>query len=139
MESVKEKAANVAASAKAGMEKTKATVQEKVEKLTAHGEMEKQIATQKKEEKKADAEIKKQEAYENNAAGRQAAAVGGEAHYTAGPGQAAVPAGTTYSAATGVPGRPIGINPGTGGALAQNPRVEGGGAKTGYGTGGNYT
>lgn len=30
MESVKEKAANVAASAKAGMEKTKATVQEKV-------------------------------------------------------------------------------------------------------------
>lgn len=101
--------------------------------------MEKQIATQKKEEKKVEAEIKKQEAYENNAAGRQAAAVGGEAHYTAGPGQAAVPAGTTYSAATGVPGRPIGINPGTGGALAQNPRVEGGGAKTGYGTGGNYT
>lgn len=30
MESVKEKAANVVASAKAGMEKTKATVQEKV-------------------------------------------------------------------------------------------------------------
>ncbi|KAJ9695527.1 hypothetical protein PVL29_010820 [Vitis rotundifolia] len=86
MQSVKEKAANVAASAKAGMEKTKATVQEKVEKLTAHGEMEKQIATQKKEEKKAEAEIKKQEAYENNAAG-------------------------TTSAATGVPGRPTGPHP----------------------------
>lgn len=79
-----------------------------VEKLTAHDEMDKQMATQKKEEKKAEAELKKLEAYENNAAARQATAAGGEAHYTDGPDKDAVPAGTTYSVSTGVQGRPTG-------------------------------
>ncbi|KAJ0088467.1 hypothetical protein Patl1_32993 [Pistacia atlantica] len=51
MQSVKETAANIAASAKAGVEKTKATVQEKVEKMQAHSPMEKAMATEKKEEK----------------------------------------------------------------------------------------
>ena len=60
-----------------------------VEKLSAKDEMEKRMVTQRKEEKMAEAELGKQEAYENNATARQAAAaaaVGGEAHYSAGPG-----------------------------------------------------
>lgn len=61
-ESVKEAAAGIAASAQAGMEKTKATVQEKVEKATARTPAEKAAAEAKKREKFREAEIVKQEA-----------------------------------------------------------------------------
>ncbi|XP_042460692.1 11 kDa late embryogenesis abundant protein-like [Zingiber officinale] len=61
-ESVKEAAAGIAASAQAGMEKTKATVQEKVEKATARTPAEKAAAEAKKQEKVREAEIVKQEA-----------------------------------------------------------------------------
>nr|GEV38288.1 ribonuclease H-like domain-containing protein [Tanacetum cinerariifolium] len=66
--SVKESASNMAASAKAGMEKAKATVQEKGEKMTAHDPMQKEMAREKKEERKHEAEYEKQAAKEHNAA-----------------------------------------------------------------------
>ncbi|KAI3750177.1 hypothetical protein L2E82_20805 [Cichorium intybus] len=71
--SAKESAANMAASAKAGMEKTKASLQEKGEKLTAHDPMQKEMAREKKDERKHEAEYEKQAAREHNAAQRQAA------------------------------------------------------------------
>ncbi|CAI9301294.1 unnamed protein product [Lactuca saligna] len=70
--SVKESASNMAASAKAGMEKTKATLQEKGEKMTAHDPMQKEMAREKKEERKHEAEYEKEAAREHNAAQRQA-------------------------------------------------------------------
>ncbi|KAA8518265.1 hypothetical protein F0562_015852 [Nyssa sinensis] len=73
----KETAANVAASAKSGMDKTKATVQEKVERLNAHDTTQKEMATEKKEEKIHQAELNKLEAREQNAAARQGEAAGG--------------------------------------------------------------
>ncbi|XP_059646392.1 11 kDa late embryogenesis abundant protein-like [Cornus florida] len=82
--SVKETAANVAASAKAGMDKTKATMQEKVEKMSAHDPVEKDMAAQRKEEKIEQAELNKLEAREHNAASKQAAAAGGTQSYTTG-------------------------------------------------------
>ncbi|KAE8689985.1 18 kDa seed maturation protein [Hibiscus syriacus] len=72
MESVKETAANTAASAISGLEKTKATVQEKVEKATAHDPMVKEMATQRKQDRIRLAELDKQEVYHHNAAARQA-------------------------------------------------------------------
>ncbi|VFQ59289.1 unnamed protein product [Cuscuta campestris] len=60
MKGVKETAGNIGASAVAGMEKTKAVVQEKVERMTAHDPIEKDMATQKKEERIRQAEEKKQ-------------------------------------------------------------------------------
>ncbi|XP_076922777.1 11 kDa late embryogenesis abundant protein-like [Bidens hawaiensis] len=66
--SVKESVSNMAASAKAGMEKTKATLQEKGEKMTAHDPMQKEMAREKKEERKHEAEYEKQATKEHNAA-----------------------------------------------------------------------
>ncbi|KAL7584280.1 11 kDa late embryogenesis abundant protein [Lactuca sativa] len=81
--SVKESAANMAASAKAGMEKTKATLQEKGEKMTAHDPMQKEMAREKKEEKKHEAEYEKEAAREHNAAQRQAGGTTGvTGHHT---------------------------------------------------------
>ncbi|KAL0346292.1 UNVERIFIED_CONTAM: seed maturation protein [Sesamum radiatum] len=45
MQSAKETASNIAASAKAGMEKTKATAQEKAERMTTRDPIQKDIAT----------------------------------------------------------------------------------------------
>lgn len=129
-----------------------------VERMTAHDPVEKEMATQKKEERKAEAELNKQEVREHNAAARQAGANKG---YTTGS------TGTTTYSTTGthgqptgphqmsaVPGHgsgqptaevvegtvgshPIGTNTGTGGTTAHNARVGGGAA--GYGTGGTYS
>ncbi|KAJ9695528.1 hypothetical protein PVL29_010821 [Vitis rotundifolia] len=77
-EAMKEKGSNVAASARAGMEKTKATAQEKKERMTAHDPMEKEMATEKKDVLKTQAEMDKQMAQEHNAAAREAAATGGQ-------------------------------------------------------------
>ncbi|XP_076894427.1 11 kDa late embryogenesis abundant protein-like [Bidens hawaiensis] len=74
--SVKESVSNMAASAKAGMEKTKATLQEKGEKMTAHDPMQKEMAREKKEERKHEAEYEKQAAKEHNAAQRAAGTMG---------------------------------------------------------------
>ncbi|KAF3442639.1 hypothetical protein FNV43_RR16555 [Rhamnella rubrinervis] len=160
MESAKEAAANVAASAKSGMEKTKATLQEKTERMTAHDPIEKEVATERKQEKKTQAELNKQAAREQNAAARQAAATGGGG-YTPG-GYTTTGTGTATYSTTGVTGHPTGthqvsampghgtgqvtegvagshpvaVNTGTGRTTAHNPRA-GGNVGSGYdGTGG---
>ncbi|XP_048226035.1 11 kDa late embryogenesis abundant protein [Ricinus communis] len=110
MQSMKETVANVAASAKAGMDKTKATVQEKVDKMSAHDPAQKQMATERKEQRKAEAEWNKQEAREHNAAAKQAAKAGSDAQYTATGGGTTTGYGTescTHNV-TGTPGYPTG-------------------------------
>ncbi|CAL5321468.1 unnamed protein product [Camellia sinensis] len=89
--SAKETVANVATSAKAGLDKTKATMQEKVERVSAHDPMQKDMAMQRKEDKINQAESNKQEAHEHNATARQSAAAttrvgGGTQSYTTGGG-----------------------------------------------------
>ncbi|BAT96445.1 hypothetical protein LR48_Vigan02g025400 [Vigna angularis] len=76
VESVKETAANIGASAKSGLEKTKATLQEKSEKISAHDEREKEMATKKKQEKINQAETEKCQARQHNAAAKQSAIAG---------------------------------------------------------------
>ncbi|XP_043691645.1 11 kDa late embryogenesis abundant protein-like [Telopea speciosissima] len=71
MQSAKEAASNIAASAKAGMDKTKATVEEKVEKMATHNPIEKDMATHRKQEKIDQAELNKQAVRDHNAASRQ--------------------------------------------------------------------
>ncbi|KAK1281769.1 18 kDa seed maturation protein [Acorus calamus] len=128
----KEAAGNVAATAKSGMDKTKATAQEKVyiyiyiyinikcswnmiyhfihvERMTAHNPMEKEMATQRKEEKIHQAEINKQGVHEQNAAAKEAARLGGTG---------------------GVAGHP------TGGMTGHSPLTGGSHTTTGHGTGG---
>lgn len=63
-------AKKVVASAQAGMEKTKAVVQEKVEKMKTKDPIQKDMATEKKEAKINEAEMLKQQAYSQNAAGK---------------------------------------------------------------------
>ncbi|KAI3806479.1 hypothetical protein L1987_22386 [Smallanthus sonchifolius] len=79
---VKESASNMAASAKAGMEKTKATLQEKGEKMTAHDPIQKEMAREKKDERKHEAEYEKEAKKELNAAQRQATGTTGTHTYT---------------------------------------------------------
>ncbi|KAF3325907.1 late embryogenesis abundant protein-like protein [Carex littledalei] len=71
METMKEKAANVGASAIAGRDKTKATVEEKVEKVTVQHPAEKQMAEHKKQARIHEAELAKHEAMAYNAAVRE--------------------------------------------------------------------
>ncbi|PWA41768.1 Late embryogenesis abundant protein, LEA-25/LEA-D113 [Artemisia annua] len=68
MQSAKETAANIAASALSGMEKTKAVLGEKVEKISTSDPIEKDMATLRKEDRIRLAELRKQEAYTQNAA-----------------------------------------------------------------------
>ncbi|RWW76676.1 hypothetical protein BHE74_00015214 [Ensete ventricosum] len=86
MASVKETAGNVAASAKAGMDKTTATVQEKVEKMTAHTPTEKAMAEERKQEKVREAEINKQETMQQNAAAQQQTRAAHDGGHVADPG-----------------------------------------------------
>nr|XP_027070638.1 18 kDa seed maturation protein-like [Coffea arabica] len=80
MQAIKEKAANVAASAKSGMEKTKATMQEKVDRAAANNPTEKEMATERKEQKVNQAEFDKRAAQEHNAAARNATKNTGQPH-----------------------------------------------------------
>ncbi|XP_009369595.2 late embryogenesis abundant protein 46 [Pyrus x bretschneideri] len=163
MESMKEAAANVAASATSGMEKTKATVQEKVEKMKSSDPVEKDMAARKKEERIVEAEVNKREAMEQNAAARRDVAVStgytatgktgtGTRTYST-TGAAGQPTGTHQMSAlpghgTGQPAgqvtegvvaeaHPIGTNTGTGRTTGHNTNV--GGNATNYGTGGTYS
>ncbi|KAJ1403337.1 Late embryogenesis abundant protein [Sesbania bispinosa] len=160
---MKETAANIGASAKSGMEKTKATVQEKTERMTARDPLQKEMATQKKEARINQAELDKQAAREHNAATKQATT--GQGHYNTGTGTGTATYSTTgeYGQPMGahqtsaMPGHgtgqpmgnvtegvvgshPIGTNRGTTGtATAHNTRVGGNTNSSGYGTGGTYT
>nr|CAH0117516.1 late embryogenesis abundant group 1 protein [Pisum sativum subsp. elatius]CAH0117542.1 late embryogenesis abundant group 1 protein [Pisum fulvum] len=86
MEKTKETAANIGASAKSGLEKTKANVQEKTERMTAHNPLEKELATQKKDERVAQAELDKQAARQHNAAATAGNTLGQGRHHTTGTG-----------------------------------------------------
>ncbi|XP_051138735.1 late embryogenesis abundant protein 46-like [Andrographis paniculata] len=151
MQSMKESAANVAASAKSGMEKTKATIQEKMERMAAHNPTEKEMATEKKQDRIQQAEQHKQEAREHNAAAKQAAshsstATGQTGHHTGAHQMSAMPGhGSGAPAAQVTEGvvksHPIGTNTGTAArpTTAQNTHVGGSNTASGYGTGGAYT
>ncbi|KAK1420754.1 hypothetical protein QVD17_22601 [Tagetes erecta] len=150
--SVKETAANIGASAKSGFEKTKATLQEKGERLTAHNPTEKEIATEKKEAKINQAEYEKQVAREQNATQRQATEDTCGTHSYSTTGATGHPMGSHQMSAlpghgTGEPAghvvegvvrsHPIGTDTGTGTTLAGHNTKTGGGAG-GYTTGGAY-
>ncbi|KAG4913056.1 hypothetical protein AAZX31_19G133300 [Glycine max] len=164
-ESIKETATNIGASAKAGMEKTKATVQEKAERMTARDPVQKELATQKKEAKMNQAELDKQAARQHNTAAKQSATTAGHmghGHHTTGTGTGTATYSTTgeYGQPMGahqtsaMPGHgtgqptghvtegvvgshPIGTNRGPGGtATAHNTRAGGKPNDYGYGTGG---
>uniref|UniRef100_A0A1J3F4Z9 18 kDa seed maturation protein n=1 Tax=Noccaea caerulescens TaxID=107243 RepID=A0A1J3F4Z9_NOCCA len=158
MQSIKETASNITASAKSGMDKTKATLEEKAEKMKTRDPVQKQMATQKKEGRINQAEMEKREAREHNAAMKEATGagtgigtglgLGSATHSTTGHGtgthqMSALPGhGTGHPTGHVVEGttltEPIGTNTGTGRTTAHNSRV-GGGGTTGYGTGGGYT
>ncbi|CAL9133993.1 unnamed protein product [Musa textilis] len=78
VESAKETAGNITASTKAGMEKTKASVEGKVvEKMRARDPEEKAEAEQRKEERKHEAEAEKEAAKERHAVEREDVRAGG--------------------------------------------------------------
>ncbi|CAI8602225.1 unnamed protein product [Vicia faba] len=85
VETIKETAANIGASAKSGLEKTKATVQEKGEIMSASDPMQKEMATEKKEERINQAEMEKQEAREYNAAVKMSHVTEGHSYTATGP------------------------------------------------------
>ncbi|MCD7456508.1 Protein le25 [Datura stramonium] len=68
---------DAAAAAKAGMEKTKANVQEKAEKMTTRDPLKKEMATEKKEDRVAAAEMEKREAKAQHAAAKHGGATTG--------------------------------------------------------------
>ncbi|CAI9097438.1 OLC1v1033868C1 [Oldenlandia corymbosa var. corymbosa] len=95
MQRAKEAASNVAASAKSGMEKTKATMEEKAEKMATRDPARKEMAAEKRDERYQEAELGKQGAYDQNAAAKQTRGVG--QGFTTGGGRAGedYPAGGT--------------------------------------------
>ncbi|XP_058207556.1 late embryogenesis abundant protein 46-like [Rhododendron vialii] len=136
--SAKESAANVAATAKSGMDKTKATVQEKVERMSAHDPMQKDMATERKQEKIHQAECNKQEARESNAAARQAIATGGAGTFTAvGRAQNSTPGAGTQGNQNYSAGGDHRLNTHTHPTGGHNPDHLTGSNATGYGTGQN--
>ncbi|KAI3474537.1 hypothetical protein Pfo_029452 [Paulownia fortunei] len=142
MQSAKEKAANVAASAKAGMEKTKATMQEKTEKMTTRDPLQKEMATEKKEERIHEAELQKQDARGHKAATRQAGSAGGTfGHDCTTTGGYGADREVRQDYPQGLAGR-SGYPGGT--AVDESDRVRpedpnvAGGARTGYGSGNTF-
>ncbi|XP_027070639.2 18 kDa seed maturation protein-like [Coffea arabica] len=152
MQKAKETSADVAASAKSGMDKTKAALQEKAEKMTTDP-VKKEMAERKKEEKFFEAECEKGRM-------RKAARRGDHNLHTAGDplghagysAQGPVREDYPTSVTSGVVGSqyPAGVNTGSGrtGVLdpdrvdvdrpgVQDPGV-GGGARTGYGPGATH-
>ncbi|XP_078438266.1 late Embryogenesis Abundant 4-5 [Wolffia australiana] len=126
MAAAKEKAANVAASAQAGMEKTKAMAQEKGEKMRAHSPEEKEMAEERKQQVMEQAEINKQQAKEENAAEREGLRATG--------GAAAAP--TTAGVAHA---KPVGAATGTGRPTAAHNPLSGSTLPGHHQTGGGYT
>ncbi|KAL0672327.1 hypothetical protein Bca4012_000307 [Brassica carinata] len=124
MLSMKETASNIAASAKSGMDKTKATLEEKAEKMTTRDPVQKQMATQKKEAKINQAEMQKREVPTHSTTGHVGHGTGTH-KMSALPGQGTGQAtghiveGTTLT-------EPIGTNTGTGRTAAHNAHVGGG-------------
>ena len=144
MEATKEAAANLGASANAGMQKTRATVQGQVEKATAHNASDKVAAEATQRERVRAAEEEKQAAMRANAAAKERAA---GAHMSQGApgivddarqqGHRAAPAGGYVEAGVGET-RPIARGTGTTRpSAAHNPHV-GSDFSQPRGTGGQY-
>lgn len=127
-----------------------------VDKMTAHDPIEKEMATEKKEERRMQAELDKQAAKQaTSAAGGPGygyttadsyshSTTGMHGHPTGGQQMSALaghgtgqPAGQMTEGMVG--SHPIGDNAGTGYNPVHNARVGDGGGATGYGTGGSYT
>ncbi|XP_059428348.1 late embryogenesis abundant protein 46-like [Corylus avellana] len=90
MDAGKETAANLTASANAGMAKTKATVDEKMELMKAKDPAQKEAVTKKKEERITQANNEEKQAHARNAAAKEAGKAGNPTgtHPTSGlPGQ----------------------------------------------------
>ncbi|KAI3772489.1 hypothetical protein L6452_03675 [Arctium lappa] len=83
MQVMKETAANIAASAVSGMDKTLAVIDEKVEKISTSDPVEKDMATLRKEDRIRLAELRKQQAYSQNAAAACGGGAPGSPTYTA--------------------------------------------------------
>lgn len=150
MEATKEAAANLGASANAGMEKTRAAVQGKVEKATAHNASDKAAAEANQRERVRAAELDKQDAMRANAAAKERATgaatyqhpsqgapgIASDRHGYGGGGGAA-PAGGHVEDGVGET-RPIARATGTGRpSAAHNPHV-GSDFPQARGTGGQY-
>lgn len=139
MESTKEAAANVGASARAGMGKTRATVQGQVEKATAHNASDKEAAEVRRQERVRAAEEEKQHAMRANAAAKERASAGTYHPSQGAPGvvQGHQPAGGRVEAGV-AESRPIGTETGTARpSAAHNPHV-GSDFEQARGTGGQY-
>ena len=78
-----------------------------MEKMKAHDPLQKEMATQRKEERKTQAELEKQEARAHNVAAKQSERIGAGAHYPTGTGTGTT---GTYST-TGATGHPTGTHP----------------------------
>ncbi|KAL2483146.1 18 kDa seed maturation protein [Forsythia ovata] len=132
MQSAKETAANVASSAKSSLEKSKATAQEKAEKMTSRDPVQKEMATEKKEAKIHEAERQKHEMSQAAKAGRttgySTGAHSATGHATTGTGYTDT-VGTEYPSGTttkGVVGSqyPPGTNTGGAGRVGvQDPNI----------------
>ncbi|KAI3446423.1 hypothetical protein Pfo_003088 [Paulownia fortunei] len=124
-----------------------------VERMTAENPTEKDMATNKKEERINHAELNKQEAHEKNAAAGQAARTGGSYSYST-TGEVGQPTGGHQMSAlpghgTGEPAgqvtegriksRPMGKATGTGRPTTAHNTHVGAGTNKGYGTGGAYS
>ncbi|KAF7146858.1 hypothetical protein RHSIM_Rhsim03G0006400 [Rhododendron simsii] len=148
MQGGKETTSNVAASAKSGLEKAKATAQEKVEKMTTRDPVEKEMARETKEERVTQAELDKQEARGHNAAARHtgthdytATETGGAPDYLTGdPGYTTGLGQPTRRQTEGVVGsqNPPGEYTGSGQVPSQDTRTGVGHPDHREGTGGAY-
>ncbi|KAL1532085.1 11 kDa late embryogenesis abundant protein-like [Salvia divinorum] len=125
-------AKDIAASAKAGMEKTRATLQEKGERMTASDPLQKEMATEKKEAKIHEAERRKHEERRHNAAvADHAGVLGGHDHHTVG---GVLGGHDQHHAGGGV----LGGHKHTTGAGLGHPAAGTDHTAPGYGTGGTY-
>ncbi|XP_052166253.1 11 kDa late embryogenesis abundant protein [Oryza glaberrima] len=142
MQSTKEAAANVGASARAGMDKSRAAVQGQVEKATARNAADEDAAEVRRQERVQAAEEEKQHAMAANAAAKERATGGAGAYHPSqgAPGvdpRAAQPTGGHVQDGV-AESRPVGTATGTARpSAAHNPHV-GSDFSQAHGTGGQY-
>nr|AJA33568.1 late embryogenesis abundant protein LEA1-2 [Pinus tabuliformis] len=102
MQTAKEKMSNMGSDVKEGMDKAKASAQEKVEKVTAHNPADKEIAREKKDVKQTEAEMRANAGRAENRAEKEEAKQTGHTH-TAQHSAGNIGGGTAYTN-VGTPG-----------------------------------
>jgi len=151
VEATKEAAANVGASANAGMQKTRAAVQGQVEKATARNASDKAAAEERQRERVRAAELQKQDAVRANAAAKERATGGAATYQHQHPSQGApgigaqqeygggrvAPAGGHVEAGVGET-RPVARGTGTARPSAAHNPLVGSDFSQARGTGGQY-